>query len=295
MSITSLKFNPSDGNHFITSTALRTVEIWRVGVENPINTLRWHQGAVFDAAFSHNGRCAISGSLDGTVKLWEYNLTDESQPTRIKNLWIGESSEFVLSVAFSPDDKTVVFGNSNGKAYLLDLQTSEIIHEFIGHSNWVRSVAFSPDGNHVLTGSYDETMRMWSVKTGKQVLAFASQKNYSGNAIMAVAFTPDGKYAISCGADGIVKIYRCDNGVKRFSLKGHTNAVVALSLSQDGKYLVTGSADNTAIVWDFNTKQVLKKLKHGSLVAGVDFSPDGSQILTAGRDGKVHLWFTKDL
>lgn len=38
-----------------------------------------------------------------------------------------------------------------------------------GHSNWVLSVAFSPDSSRIASGSDDRTIRIWDVRSGKEV------------------------------------------------------------------------------------------------------------------------------
>jgi WD40 repeat protein len=58
-------------------------------------------------------------------------------------------------------------------------------------------VAFSTDGKRVLTGSLDQTVRLWDVRTGKQLAAFEGHKS----CVSKVAFSPDGAYAISGGWD----------------------------------------------------------------------------------------------
>ncbi|KAH7302861.1 hypothetical protein B0I35DRAFT_501632 [Stachybotrys elegans] len=38
-----------------------------------------------------------------------------------------------------------------------------------GHSSWVSSVAFSLDGSRIASGSYDDTIRIWDARSGKEV------------------------------------------------------------------------------------------------------------------------------
>ena len=63
-------------------------------------------------------------------------------------------SDYVTSVAFSPDGQYILTGSSDHTAKLWDLQGQEV-QAFSGHSDYVTSVAFSPDGQYILTGSRD--------------------------------------------------------------------------------------------------------------------------------------------
>ncbi len=40
---------------------------------------------------------------------------------------------------------------------------------FIGHNRSVKSVTFSPDGKYLASGSADNTVKLWSVESQKEV------------------------------------------------------------------------------------------------------------------------------
>src|SRR6266511_5927444 len=58
---------------------------------------------------------------------------------------------WTLSVAFSPDGRTVLSGSYDNTLKLWDVATGTEIRTFAGHSSSVHSVAFSPDGRTVLS------------------------------------------------------------------------------------------------------------------------------------------------
>src|SRR6187397_2160189 len=55
-------------------------------------------------------------------------------------------SDWVTSVAFSPDGRRLLTGSRDKTAKLWDAETGKEIRSFAGHSAEVYGVAFSPDG-----------------------------------------------------------------------------------------------------------------------------------------------------
>ena len=113
-----------------------------------------HSGYVRSVAFSPDGSFVLTGSGDGTARLWE---TASGQPLAT---YQGHSG-YVRSVAFSPDGSFVLTGSGDGTARLWETASGQPLATYQGHSSFVNSVAFSPDGSFVLTGSADGTARLW--------------------------------------------------------------------------------------------------------------------------------------
>ncbi len=75
--------------------------------------------------------------------------------------------------------------------------------DFIGHCSEVRSIAFSPDGKYLASGSEDNTVKLWSVQSQKEVTTLQGHSSY----VYSVAFSPDGKYLASGSRDRTVKLW----------------------------------------------------------------------------------------
>lgn len=103
------------------------------------------------------------------------------------------------SLTLTPDAKLAITGGSNGYLASISTQTGKIIHEFKGHTSDIQGVASSADGRLLISGSADQTIRLWDIHTGKNLLSF-----FHGKDDEWVAWTPEGFYDASPNGDKYV-------------------------------------------------------------------------------------------
>jgi uncharacterized delta-60 repeat protein len=311
------------------STSLNALLLKLVQVSQEENRLQ-HKYAVSSVAFSPDGKTIVSGSDDGTIRLWNAQtgelmgqpLTGHDDVVRsvafspdgktiasgswdnTVRLWDAETGEpieqpltghedAVWSVAFSPDGKTIASGSSDSTVRLWDAETGESIGQpLTGHEDVVMSVAFSPDGKTIASGSSDSTVRLWDVQTG-ELMGQPLTGHENADTVRSVAFSPDGKTIVSGSDDGTVRLWNTQTREPIGQpLTGHEDAVMSVALSLDGKTIASGSWDNTVRLWDAETGEPIGQplTGHEDVVMSVAFSPDGKTIASSSDDGTIRLW-----
>ncbi|OKH49391.1 nSTAND1 domain-containing NTPase [Scytonema sp. HK-05] len=156
-----------------------------------------------------------------------------------------------------------------------------------GHSSQVMSIAFSRDGKTIASGSYDNTIKLWDVVTGKQIITL---NGHSGQ-VNSVEFSRDGKTLASGSYDNTIKLWDVVTGKKLKTLNGHSGAVTSVAFSPDGKTIASGSSDNTIKLWDVALGKQFKTLNgHTNHILSVVFSPDGKTIASGSSDNTIKLW-----
>ncbi len=242
------------------------------------NRLEGHDNLVTSVNFSPDGKTLVSGSWDGTIKLWNVETGKEIRTLK------GHDG-YVLSVNFSPDGKTLVSGSDDNTIKLWNVETGKEIRTLKGHDSSVLSVNFSPDGKTLVSGSW-QTVKLWNVETGQEIRTLKGHDNR----VKSVNFSPDGKTLVS-GSWQTVKLWNVETGEEIRTLKGHDNWVYSVNFSPDGKTLVSGSDDNTIKLWNVETGEEIRTLKgHDNSVISVNFSPDGKTLVSGSDDNTIKLW-----
>src|SRR5579871_2725507 len=277
-----------------------------------------HGHPVESATFSPDGRRVLTGSRDGTARLWDASSGDEIAVLR------GHEGS-VSSVAFSPDGGRVVTTSYDGTARIWDIATSKEIMVLGGHEPsanaaalsldggraltvnltarlWdtvngneiaalhrlVSSAMFSPDGRRVLTASMDMTARLWDAANGEQLAVLHGHQARLASA----AFGPDGQRVVTASGDKTARLWDAASGQELAVLRGHQDAVQSAVFSSDGRCIATASADKTARLWDAASGQELAVLRgHEAAVNWVAFSSDTGRVMTSSSDdGAARLW-----
>jgi hypothetical protein len=252
-----------------------------------LHRLEGHTAEVLAAALSPDGRQALSGSADRTVRLW-----DTATGQELRQLPGHEGA--VYGVAFAPDGRLAASCGEDHTVRLWDVAAGKEVHRLQGHTEVVNNVAFSPDGRFVASASDDRTVRLWDVKAGREVRRFEGHTQ----GVYCLTFSPDGgrggvtpPLLATGGIDPVIRLWDAGTGKEVRRLRGHTGQVLALSFSPDGRRLLSGSEDQTVRLWDVEKGQELRRFeRHTASVGGVAFAPDGVRFLSCSDDRSVRLW-----
>jgi WD40 repeat protein len=104
----------------VTAGEASGVHLWHASTGALGRTLMGHKMRVLAVVFSPDSETLVSGSFDGTVKLWDVQTGKEK-----RTLTVPGSSQ-VWSLAFSEDGKTVAAGSFDGRISLWDVETGAL-------------------------------------------------------------------------------------------------------------------------------------------------------------------------
>ena len=161
-----------------------------------------------------------------------------------------------------------------------------------GELGSVESAEFSPDSKHIATGTkFDYTVRVFQTVDGTQVW-----EQTLAQEIERVAWTKDGQYVASVSEDGLLIVFRADNGERVFEFK-HENGIDGLSVSHNNKYLVTGQERVKGVgkirIFDTQDFRLIKTLDFPGTVNELDFSSNDKYLAAVG-DRSARIINTED-
>lgn len=273
-----------------------------------------NEDQMFNAVYTPDGRHIVTGDVN-SIALWDAQTGRLEWKTRA-------ATHLFWTLAVSKDGTKILAGSFDRTAVLMDRWNGEVLHRLEGHTGILRSAALSPDGRIAATGSVDRTARLYDtetgelirviravpgdvyyldfspdgtrlvmahlegeiavcdVETGEVIFKIGSADNNAYSAI----YTPDGTRIVACHNDKTVRSYDAVTGeeISRITIESdryphHTK------VSPDGKLIATADSAGIAYLFDFATGTLRGSAQLDDPMWRVNFSPDGTRLLTTSR------------
>ncbi|MBA3751353.1 WD40 repeat domain-containing protein [Candidatus Dependentiae bacterium] len=225
----SLAAFSADGKKLATASDTWQILIWDVQSGQKIATIQLHNNQTGPFVFSSHGE-KIAVANGDTVEL--YDLHTKTEPVILRG-----HTDYVLKLAFSPDDKKIVTVSQDTTARVWDCQTGEELKTLNGHTQLVNSMAYSPDGKKIVTASGDKTAKIWNTNSGEELLTLQGHEG----TLFDAAFSPNGKFIATAASDKKVKLWNSEKGTLLITFHADSVPVsIAFDPNKEDLYTIKG-------------------------------------------------------
>lgn len=198
-----------------------------------------------------------------------------------------EYAPIITSVAWSPDNRYVVWGNTEGMVSLYDTKPGPQQRVLLKAASYMKAFEYSPNGENIICLSDHNTIRMIEIESGKLLSkVFHANDNTIGKELLS----PDGKYrAVRNKVQHVLELYE-NNKQKAKYVFAFEGEATSISFSSDSNLLALATNNGNVICWDTNNGENKYYLKgNRSIYNTVLFSPKGRIVATTASNREVFV------
>uniref|UniRef100_A0A4W5N2H1 Apoptotic peptidase activating factor 1 n=1 Tax=Hucho hucho TaxID=62062 RepID=A0A4W5N2H1_9TELE len=255
-----------------------------------------HQGSIYSACFSHDGTKIASCGSSKTLRVFKSTSGE-------KLLEIQAHDDDVLCCAFSPDDHLLATCSSDRKVKVWDgsrLSVSNLCclwninkpssqNTMFGHLEPVNHCCFSPDDVYLSTSSSDGTLKVGGVTSIRDHSFYLDSPGQSMSWKEQVY-----NYGVVTDPSCCSQVFDVETAAMLLEIRTSRLSTVQYCHACPSSKLVAIALSHYAVeLWDIETSKKMADCSgHLSWVHGVQFSPDGSLLLSCSDDQTVRVWET---
>ncbi|MGB1263608.1 MAG: WD40 repeat domain-containing protein [Cognaticolwellia sp.] len=246
---------------------------------------RWQHAVegAYAANISNDAKYSVVSSIHHGVSLWDL------ESNALKYTWSQQqnSADNLVLVADISDNNSHALTANRNDFSLWNITTGKSERFWSITESTIRDVAVANNGNYLLIGQSNGKVVHISTDSGRRLEFLGHQEK-----INAVDMLPNGRIAISGSNDFVAYVWDTVSGqvIYRFN---HPSRVTMVALDAKGRYAFTADSKKSANIWDLKTGHLISTLKYSNrqeVFSAVQFSPDGTKLLTGAPSRKVSVW-----
>jgi WD40 repeat protein len=237
----------------------------------------------------------LAGGSDGNARLYDLDGKSDAPPRALE----GQHHGAISSVAFSPDGKACATGSEDHSITIWETASGKPLYHFLAHRGPVTSLRFTPLDQLVSAGR-DNILSVWTLGNKAARREEVPLTSRSGD-VAVLGASPDGRRVLF-DQGKMLRVVSIPQGVTEGVLEnpGSASNFTAFALfSPDGHLILTAStAEGRMQLWRspagptrrvYEVRQLVSSDRTPTVTCAA-FSPDGTFIVTGGRERQVLTW-----
>lgn len=192
-----------------------------------------------------------------------------------KERYVVEKPDGVTRLAISPDSKTMIHQDNEGKIHIHDLEKRKELHAF-DHPAQKQAgpMRISEDNKTLFFGGTQGQLYRWDLKENRRLPDVGQHSKWT---LQAIALSPDEKTFYSAGMDRLVRRWDLATG-KQMPLPDGYITRTTLAPDRDRKSVIISDHVGRIDRWNLESGKLAKQLHPGGA--------DGINHVTVSRDGR---------
>uniref|UniRef100_A0A3P8SFN2 Apoptotic protease-activating factor 1 n=1 Tax=Amphiprion percula TaxID=161767 RepID=A0A3P8SFN2_AMPPE len=284
-----------DGTKIASCGASKTLKVFKSTSGEKLTEIQAHDDEVLCCAFSPDDHLLATCSTDRKIKVWHteramlLRVFEEEHEEQINHCQFTNTTKRLLLATCSNDDCM------NVKLWNLNKPSSQ--NTMFGHFAPVSHCCFSPDDSYLSTSSNDGTIKLFQVSSANEWKTINVRGLVAENdeevLVKCSTWTGDGKRVI-CAVRNAVLVFDVETSEMLLEIRtSRLSTVQYCDACPTTNLLAIAFSNYTLELWDLEANKKMADCSgHLSWVQRVQFSPDGSQLLSCSDDQTVRLWET---
>jgi len=206
--------------------------------------------------FSSDGEILVSGSADGTLKIWDYISGKDKKTLE------GHSGE-VYTCSLSLDSNFIVSGSVDKTIKIWNAKSGVEIKTLSGHTDTVQFCFVSYNNKYIISFAGDFTAKIWDFASGNEVKSISAISVFWAQ---LACISPNGKFIIYAFGDCTqLKVINLETLQETALLTGNKEYLKTISISSDGRWIIGNAIMHNSFIWDVTSQSLVFEIENAEV------------------------------